>query len=57
MAQKVEEEVRQNKLTQKKIPEAQFEDFLRRNEEYANLSKKKLELMKQSAGMYDFKTG
>ena len=35
----------------------ELKEFLKRNEEYSNLSKKKMEILKKSAAMYDFKTG
>ena len=42
---------------QKKLPEKHFNDFLKRNQDFAEVSRKKLELLKQSASLYDFKTG
>lgn len=56
LAQKAQEEAR-NRTNQKKMSESQFIEFLKRNQEYANLIKKKKEILKQSADMYDFKTG
>lgn len=56
MAQKAQEEDR-NRNNQKKLSEAQFIEFLKRNQEYANVVKKKKEILKQSANTYDFKTG
>ena len=41
----------------KKVSKEVFIDFLKRNEEYNNVIKKKHEIMKQKADNYDLKTG
>jgi len=41
----------------KKVSKEVFIEFLKRNEEYNNVIKKKHEIMKQKANNYDLKTG
>lgn len=43
-------------LTQTKSKK-DFSDFLKRNEEYASVVKKKQEILKDNVGKYDLKTG
>ena len=55
LIRKVEQQMEASKM--KKVSKEAFIEFLKRNEEYNNVIKKKHEIMKQKANNYDLKTG
>ena len=55
LSRKVEEQMEASKM--QRVSKEVFIEFLKRNEEYNNVIKKKQEIMKQKANNYDLKTG